>query len=98
MNYSESMSEARDRLFVRNSEREKFEDGILSTAYIQFHQGKWDGKNYWNEDDMYLAYDLVIPEVVKEFVTGIVRMDPYDMSGFIINVNNPVVFSGIKQA
>ena len=75
----ESFDECRNRLFVATSGREPLDDGLLSTAYIEFYPGEWDGESFWNAASMNLAFDLFVPDIIHDFVYKIIGMDWKDL-------------------
>lgn len=81
-----TLEEYKKGLFVANSKREPLDDQVISTAYIEFHPGTWDGKTFWSEDSMCLKYDLFVPVAVDEFFK-VIDMDVYDTSGVKIDAD-----------
>ena len=79
-----TLEEYKKGLFVANSEREPIDEDVISTAYIEFYPGTWDGETFWSEESMCLKYDLFVPEAVDDFFK-VIDMDVYDTSGVKID-------------
>lgn len=79
-----TLEEYKKGLFVANSEREPIDDKVVSTAYIEFYPGTWNGKTFWSGSSMCLKYDLFVPEAVEDFLK-VIDMDAYDTSGIKID-------------